>query len=113
PGLKQYFKDMAASGKKNLQYANIKASNLPAWLAVLGFVNATKGLTSFTAPNVVQALQTGKAIDMMGLTPPWTPSTPGVSVFTSSSNHDVYISRWNGKAVITDKTPVDVTQYVK
>jgi ABC-type branched-subunit amino acid transport system substrate-binding protein len=113
PGLKQYFKDMEASGKKNLQYANLKASNLAAWIAVLGFVNTTKDLTSFTAPNVVQALQSAKDVDMMGLTPPWTPSTPGFSVFTSSSNHYVYISRWNGKAVITDKTPVDVTQYIK
>ena len=54
-----------------------------------------------------------KDVDLLGLTPPWTPSTPGFSVFKSSSNHFVYISRFNGKDVVTDKQPVDVTQYVK
>jgi ABC-type branched-subunit amino acid transport system substrate-binding protein len=113
PGLKQYFADMKASGKKNLQPANLKASNLAAWVATLGFVNVTKDLDTFTPASVVQALQTVKNVDMMGLTPPWTPSTPGFSVFKSSSNHYVYVSRWNGKAVVTDKTPIDVTQYLK
>ena len=49
----------------------------------------------------------------MGLTPPWTPSTPGFSVFARSSNHFVYISRFNGKTIVTNKTPVDVTQYIQ
>ena len=54
-----------------------------------------------------------KDVDLLGLTPPWTPSTPGFSVFKSSSNHYVYISRFNGKDIVTNKTPIDVTQYIK
>ena len=76
-------------------------------------MNVTKALDSFTPATVVQALQSAKDVDLLGLTPAWTPSTPGFSVFTSSSNHFVYISRFNGKDVVTDKKPVDVTQYIK
>ena len=54
-----------------------------------------------------------KDVDLLGLTPPWTPSTPGFSVFTSSSNHYVYVSRFNGKDIVTNKTPIDVTQYIQ
>ena len=61
----------------------------------------------------VGALKSAKDVDLMGLTPPWTPSTPGFSVFKSSSNHFVYISRFDGKNIVTNKTPVDVTQYIK
>jgi hypothetical protein len=113
PGLKQYFADMNASGKKNLSSANLKTTDYAPWIATLAFVDVTKTLDSFTPATVVEALKTAKNIDLLGLTPPWTPSTPGFSVFTSSSNHYVYISRFNGKDVVTDKTPIDVTQYIK
>src|SRR5215211_7309194 len=113
PGLKQYFADMKASGKKNLTPPNLRATVFAAWMATLAFVNVTKDLDTFTPATVVQALQTAKDVDLMGLTPPWTPSTPGFSVFKSSSNHYVYISRFNGKNVVTDKQPIDVTQYIK
>ena len=76
-------------------------------------MNATKGLDTFTTETVVEALETAQDVDLLGLAPPWTPSTPGFSVFTSSSNHYVYVSRFNGKNVVTDKTPVDVTQYIQ
>jgi branched-chain amino acid transport system substrate-binding protein len=112
PGLKQYFADMKASGKSSLSTANLKAQDFGPWIATLAFVDVTKSLSTFTPATVVDALKTAKDVDLMGLTPPWTPSTPGFSVFTSSSNHFVYISRFNGKTIVTTKKPVDVTQYI-
>jgi ABC-type branched-subunit amino acid transport system substrate-binding protein len=113
PGLKQYFADMKASGKSSLSTAKLKTPYFGPWIATLAFVDVTKDVDTFTPASVVEALKTAKDVDLMGLTPPWTPSTPGFSVFTSSSNHNVYISRFNGKAVVTDKKPVDVTQYIQ
>jgi branched-chain amino acid transport system substrate-binding protein len=113
PGLKQYFADMKASGKSSLSESKLKTSDFSAWISTLAFVNATKGLDTFTPATVLGALQTVKDVDLLGLAPPWTPSTPGFSVFKSSSNHFVYVSRFNGKDIVTSKTPVDVTQYFK
>jgi branched-chain amino acid transport system substrate-binding protein len=113
PGLKQYFADMKASGKSSLKQANLKTTDFGPWMATLAFVNVTKTVDSFTPATVIQALQSAKDVDLLGLTPPWTPSTPGFSVFKSSSNHYVYISRFDGKNIVTNKTPVDVTQYIK
>ncbi len=113
PGLKQYFADMKASGKSSLSQAKLKTSDFGPWISTLAFVNVTKGLDSFTPETVVGALKSAKDVDLLGLTPPWTPSTPGFSVFKSSSNHFVYISRFDGKNIVTNKTPVDVTQYIK
>ena len=112
PGLKQYFADMKASGKKSLSTANLKTTDFGPWIATLAFVDVTKNLDTFTPASVVDALKTAKDVDLMGLTPPWTPSTPGFSVFKSSSNHFVYLSRFNGKTIVTTKKPVDVTQYI-
>jgi ABC-type branched-subunit amino acid transport system substrate-binding protein len=113
PGLKQYFADMKASGKSSLSTANLKTSYFNPWISTLAFVNVTKNLDNFTPATVVEALKTAKDVDLLGLTPPWTPSTPGFSVFTSSSNHYVYVSRFNGKTVVTNKQPIDVTQYLQ
>ncbi len=113
PGLKQYFADMKASGDSDLSRAKLKAADFGPWIATLAFVNVTKALDSFTPATVIGALKSAKDVDLLGLTPPWTPSTPGFSVFKSSSNHYVYISRFDGKNIVTNKTPVDVTQYIK
>jgi branched-chain amino acid transport system substrate-binding protein len=113
PGLKRYFADMKASGKKSLSMAKRKPADFGPWIATLAFVNVTKALDSFTPATVIQALQTVKDVDLLGLAPPWTPSTPGFSVFKSSSNHYVFISRFNGKDIVTAKHPVDVSQYLK
>jgi len=113
PGLKQFFADMKASGKQILDPNKIQPTSLYPWISTLGFVNATKGLDTFTEESVVQALKTAKDVDLMGLAPPWTPSTPGFSFFGSVSNHFVYISRFDGKNVVTEKTPIDVSQYFK
>jgi ABC-type branched-subunit amino acid transport system substrate-binding protein len=113
PGLKQYFADMKASGKSALSQAKLKAADFGPWMSTLGFVNVTKSLDTFTPETVIGALKSAKDVDLLGLTPPWTPSTPGFSVFTSSSNHYVYISKFDGKNIVTNKTPVDVTQYIK
>jgi branched-chain amino acid transport system substrate-binding protein len=113
PGLKQFFADMKASGKKSLDPATIRPTTFGPWVATLAFVNVTKDVDTLTKAAVVQALQSAQDVDLLGLTPPWTPSTPGFSVFKSSSNHHVYVSRFNGKNVVTEKEPVDVTQYVE
>ena len=113
PGLKQYFADMKASKNKDLAFAKLKTTDFAAWISTLAFVNVTKNVSSFTPASVIEALKTAKDVDLLGLTPPWTPSTPGFSVFKSSSNHFVYVSRFNGKTIVTDKTPIDVTQYIK
>ncbi len=111
PGLKQFFADMKASGKEILDPNKIQPTSLYPWVSTLGFVNATKGLDTFSKETVVQALETVKDVDLMGLAPPWTPSTPGFSFFGSVSNHFVYVSRFDGKNVVTEKDPIDVSQY--
>jgi ABC-type branched-subunit amino acid transport system substrate-binding protein len=111
PGLKQFFADMKASGKENLQPKNIQTTSFYPWVSMLAFVNLTKDLDTFTKETVTEALQTVQDVDLMGLTPPWTPSTPGFGLFESSSNHFVYISRFNGKNVVTDDEAIDITQY--
>jgi ABC-type branched-subunit amino acid transport system substrate-binding protein len=113
PGLKQYFADMKASGNKDLSAAKLKTTDFSPWIATLAFVNLTKDLDSFSPETVTGALQSAQDVDLLGLTPAWTPSTPGFSVFSSSSNHYVYVSRFDGKNIVTDKEPVDVTQYVE
>jgi branched-chain amino acid transport system substrate-binding protein len=111
PGLKQYFADMKASGKQELQTKNLQPTSFYPWVSMLAFVNLTKDVDSFSKESVVQALKTVQNVDIMGLTPAWTPSTPGFSLFTSSSNHFVYISRFDGKNVVTDPKPIDISQY--
>jgi ABC-type branched-subunit amino acid transport system substrate-binding protein len=113
PGLGQFFTDMKASGKEILDPKKIQPTSLYPWMSTLAFVNATKGVDNFTKESVVQALETAKDVDLMGLAPPWTPSTPGFSFFGSVSNHFVYVSRFDGKNVVTEKEPIDVTQYFK
>ena len=111
PGLKQYFKDMKASGEEALKGKNLEATSFNPWFGVLGFVAVTQDLDSFTSETVLDALKTVQDVDLEGLTPPWTPSTPGFSVFTSSSNHFVFVSRFNGKNVVTKNEPIDITEY--
>jgi hypothetical protein len=113
PGLKQYFADMKASGKESLQSKNLKATSFNPWMGVLGFVSVTKDLESFTSETVLEALRTVQDVDLEGLTPPWTPSTPGFSVFTSSSNHNIFVSRFNGKNVVSKNEPIDITEYTE
>jgi ABC-type branched-subunit amino acid transport system substrate-binding protein len=111
PGLKSYFAAMKASGKDNLQPRRLKPSNIRVWMGMLGFVGATANLDSITKETVLQALETEQDIDMDGLIQPWTPSTPGYSIFTAISNHFVYPSTFNGTNVVTPKTSIDITQY--
>jgi branched-chain amino acid transport system substrate-binding protein len=113
PGLKQYFADMKASGKDNLQIKNLQTTSFYPWIGVLAFVNLTKDLDTFTAATVTEALQTVQDVDLLGLTPPWTPSTPGFGLFTSSSNHFVFVSRFDGKNVVSTNEPTDITQYTE
>lgn len=111
PGLKQFFADMKASGKAILDPKKLQPTSFYPWIAMLGFVNATKSVDTFTKESVIQGLKDAQDVDLMGLAPPWTPSTPGFSFFGSVSNHFVYISRFDGKNVVTDKKPIDISQY--
>lgn len=111
PALKQYFADMKASGKENLQLKNLQTTSFYPWVGILAFVNLTKDLDTFTNETVTEALQTAQDVDLLGLTPPWTPSAPGFGLFTSSSNHFVFVSRFDGKNVVSTDDPTDITQY--
>ena len=111
PGLKQFFADMKASGKKDIAPTTLKPTALSPWLSTLAFVKVTNGLDAITKDSVVQALKTAKDIDLNGLTPPWTPSTPGFSLFTTTSNHFVYLSKFDGKNPVTDPKAIDISQY--
>lgn len=113
PGLKVFFADMKAAKKQNLKPANIRPTAFGPWIATMAFVNVTKDVQDFSSTNVVQALESAQDVDLLGLTPPWTPSTPGFSVFESSSNHFVYVSRFDGKNVVTGTEAIDVTQYIE
>jgi ABC-type branched-subunit amino acid transport system substrate-binding protein len=113
PALKQFFADMKASKQKILDPKNIQPTSLYPWVSTLAFVNALKDTDTVTKDSVIQALRTGQDIDLMGLAEPWTPSAPGFSVFGGISNPYVYVSKFDGKNVITEKQSIDVSQYFK
>jgi ABC-type branched-subunit amino acid transport system substrate-binding protein len=113
PALKQFFADMKASKQKILDPKNIQPTSLYPWVSTLAFVNALKDTDTVTKDSVIQALRTGQDIDLMGLAEPWTPSAPGFSVFAGISNPYVYVSKFDGKNVVTEKQSIDVSQYFK
>jgi ABC-type branched-subunit amino acid transport system substrate-binding protein len=113
PGLKQFFADMKASGKSILDPKKLQPTSFYPWVSTLAFVNVLKGADTVTKESVVDALKTAKDVDLDGLAAPWTPSAPGFSFFGAVSNHFVYISHFDGKNVVTDTEPIDVTQYFK
>ena len=113
PGLKQFFADMKASGKSILDPKKLQPTSFYPWVSTLAFVNVLQGLDTVTKESVIEALKTAKDVDLEGLAAPWTPSAPGFSFFGSVSNHFVYISHFDGKNVVTDTEPIDVTEYFK
>jgi ABC-type branched-subunit amino acid transport system substrate-binding protein len=113
PGLKQFFADMKASGKSILDPNKLRPTSFYPWVSTLAFVNVLANTGTVTKESVIAALKTGKDVDLEGLAAPWTPSAPGFSFFGAVSNHFVYISHFDGKNVVTDPKPIDVTQYFK
>jgi len=113
PALKQFFADMKASGKSILDPKQLQPTSFYPWVSTLAFVNVLAGVDTVTKESVIEALKTAKDIDLEGLAAPWTPSAPGFSFFGAVSNHFVYISHFDGKNVVTDKQPIDITQYFK
>jgi ABC-type branched-subunit amino acid transport system substrate-binding protein len=111
PGLKQFYADMKASGKEDLEPKNIQPTSLFPWISTLAFVNLVKDFDTITNESVNEALETVQDVDLGGLAPPWTPSTPGFSLFEASSNHFVYPMRFDGKNVVTAKEPIDISQF--
>jgi hypothetical protein len=105
---------MKASKQKILDPAKIQPTSLYPWISTLAFVNALKSTNGpITKDTVIQALKSGQNIDLMGLAEPWTPSAPGFSVFSGISNPYVYVSKFDGKNVVTEKKSIDVSQYFK
>jgi hypothetical protein len=108
PGLKTYFGAMKAGG---ISLKELKTASLRIWVAMLGFVRTSATLDTVTKETVLGALGTVQHLDMDGLIPAWTPSTPGYGLFKRISNHFVYVMTFDGKNVATKKTPIDVAQY--
>jgi len=113
PSLKQFFADMKASGKAILDPKKLQPTSFYPWVSTLAFVNVLADVDGVTKDSVVEALATAKDVDLEGLAAPWTPSAPGFSFFGAVSNHFVYISHFDGKNVVTDTEPIDVTEYFK
>ncbi len=111
PGLKKFFADMKASGKSILDPNKLQPTSFYPWVSTLAFVNVLANVDSITKESVIEALKTAKDVDLEGLAAPWTPSAPGFSFFGAVSNHFVYISHFDGKNVVTDKEPIDITEY--
>jgi len=113
PALKQFFADMKASGKSILDPKKLQPTSFYPWVSTLAFVNVLANVDHVTKESVIEALKTAKDVDLEGLAAPWTPSAPGFSFFGAVSNHFVYISHFDGKNVVTNKEPIDITQYFK
>jgi len=113
PALKQFFADMKASNKQILDPSKIQPTSFYPWVSTLAFVNAMKNTDTINRDSVIQTLKTAHDIDLMGLAEPWTPSSPGFSVFTGISNPYVYVSHFDGKNVVTEKKSIDVSQYFR
>jgi branched-chain amino acid transport system substrate-binding protein len=77
PILKEIIADLSASGKPELQREQLKTSPMSSWLATYAFV---KIIRDFGTPDdisrkaITAAMNKATAVDMFGLTPPWTPS---------------------------------------
>jgi branched-chain amino acid transport system substrate-binding protein len=112
-------KDLAASGKKDLQPNAIKSSPFRSWVAVY---HLKEILEKFGDPNnvtresVTAAMNKATDVDTFGLIPPWTPNKPselpGVlkSVVTRVSNPWYYSVSWNGKQFVVGKNQLNLIE---
>jgi ABC-type branched-subunit amino acid transport system substrate-binding protein len=112
PGIQQYLKEMKAeqdSGDSDASPSHLNETTETAWLAIHAITKVMTTNTNTTAAGVTAALATAKNIDLMGLIPPWTPSTTGAAPLTRVDNSSVYIlTIKNGQLVLDQPKPIDV-----
>jgi ABC-type branched-subunit amino acid transport system substrate-binding protein len=112
PGIQQYRKEMQAeqnSGDSAASLSRVDETTEVTWLAIHAIAKVTATSKNTTAAGVTSALATAKNIDLMGLIPPWTPSTTGAAPLTRLNSQTVYIlTIKNGELVLAQPDPIDV-----
>jgi ABC-type branched-subunit amino acid transport system substrate-binding protein len=108
PALKQFKADMKAAKDPLLATNKLKTTQLRSWVSVLALEKFMEGLATIDAASVLSAVKAAQAVDLDGLTSPWTPSNPGPSaLFKQISQPDVWVMSFNGKAITLKKPPID------
>ena len=108
PALKQFKADMKAAKDPLLAANKLKTTQLRSWVSVLALEKFMEGLATIDAASVLSAVKAAQAVDLDGLTSPWTPSNPGPSaLFKQISQPDVWVMSFNGKAITLKKPPID------
>jgi branched-chain amino acid transport system substrate-binding protein len=112
PGLQHFIADMKAeqaTGDSAADISTARAMAVEPWLGLYALSEAMKGATTVTPASITTAMNSAKDLNMQGIIPNWTPSTPGPKNYTRvSMAYDYFIKVENGNAVLLDKTPVNV-----
>lgn len=96
-----------AAGNEDASLDKMYPISFQAWLALQAVEQVTKGQDTITAQSVTEALDDAKDIDLGGIIPPWTPSTPGPEGLSRVSNTSLYFAGFdNGQAVSLMDAPV-------
>jgi ABC-type branched-subunit amino acid transport system substrate-binding protein len=98
PVMKQFTQDMAAEQATGDSAASLKTASSDApygWVALQALTDVTKGLTTFTAESVTQALDNAKSVNLGGIVPPWTPTKPGPAGYTRIANTAVWLTAFS------------------
>ena len=112
PNLKLFLDDMKAAKSSDLKPGKLTGAMIQGWLGLQAITELAKGETSITSASLKSSLDSAQDIDMLGLTPPWTPSQPGpTDLFSRSSNPILWRAKFkNNKIVSTKKNPIDTTE---
>jgi ABC-type branched-subunit amino acid transport system substrate-binding protein len=112
PGLELFLDDMAASDDEELELGQLKANPLRAWLSLHALVAVTEGVDTIDAASVLDAFTNAKDVDMLGLVPPWTPSTRQAGLFENISNPYMLRMSFDGERFVPDPEPFDVAAFM-
>jgi ABC-type branched-subunit amino acid transport system substrate-binding protein len=112
PILPTVIKDLAASGKPDLQKEKIKSSPFRSWVAVYHFKTIMEKFgdpNNVTRQSVTAAMNAAKDVETFGLMPPWAPNTTQqVLTFNRISNPWYYSVSWDGKKFVVEKKKLNL-----
>ena len=117
PGLVQFQQDMAAEKAAGTTVPTFNQFNkslaLGSFLGVVAIGEIANKYGATDSAEFKKAIGEAKDVPMMGLIPPWTPTKSLTSKVPSASNGGYYFYRdVNGKAVLINTKPIDVTNLV-
>ena len=119
PALQLIVDDLSSTGDPQLQYGTLKESPMRSWVAVYAFVRT---IEDFGDPDDVSrdavnaAIRAATDIDMLGLTPKWTPNTPSSEIESFGRISNPWFFVWTYDAAIenfvVDEDQIDMISEV-